>query len=132
MLALYDARNHAILSADTSSYSQDAVLRQTQPVGSLRLIAYVSRALTEIEQRYAQIEKEALTVTWACERFQGYLLGKKLKAEMDHKPLVPLLSTKPLDSVPVVVQPFRLCLMRYNFTISHVLGKELNTADMMS
>ena len=106
VLALYDARNHAILSADTPSYGLGAVLRQTQPDGSLRPIAYVSRALTETEQRYAQIEKEALAVTWACERFQGYLLGKKFKAEMDHKPLVPLLSTKPLDSVPVGVQPF--------------------------
>ena len=73
-LALYDARNHAILSADAPSYSLGAVLRQTQPDRSLRPIAYVSRALTETEQRYAQIEKEALAVTWACERFQGYLL----------------------------------------------------------
>ena len=106
VLALYDARNHAMLSADASLYGLGAVLRQTQPDGSLCPIAYVSRALTETEQRYAQIEKEALAVTWACERFQGYLLGKKFKAEMDHKPLVLLLSTKPLDSGSVGVQPF--------------------------
>lgn len=118
---------------DLPDLALGAVFRQTQPDGSLRPIAYVSRALTETEQRYSQIEKEALAVTWPCERFQGYLLGKKFKAETDHKPLVPLLSTKPLDSVPVRVQRFRLRrLMSYNFTISHVPGKELNTADMLS
>ena len=132
VLALYDVRNETILSADASSYGLGAVLRQTQSDGSLRPIAYVSRALTETEQRYAQIEKEALAVTWACERFQDYLLGTKFKAETDHKPLVPLLSSKPLDSVPVRVQRFRLRLMRFDFTISRVLGKELNTADALS
>ena len=64
-----------------SSYGLGAVIRQVQPDGSLRPIAYASRALTETEQRYAQIEKEALTTTWACERFQQYLLGKSFKIE---------------------------------------------------
>lgn len=131
-MALYDVRNETILSADASSYGLGAVLQQTQSDGSLRPIAYVSRALTKTEQRYAQIEKEALAVTWACERFQDYLLGTKFKAETDHKPLVPLLSSKPHDSVPVRVQRFRLRLMRFDFTISHVPGKELNTADALS
>lgn len=132
VLALYNAENETILSADASSYGLGAVLRQTQPDGSLRPIAYVSRALTETEQRYAQIEKEALAATWACERFQDYLLGTQFKIETDHKPLVPLLSSKPLDSVPVRVQRFRLRLMRFSFTIAHVPGKELNTADTLS
>lgn len=91
VLALYDGRNEA----DALSYGLGAVLRQTQPDGSLLPIAYVSRALTEMEQRYAQIEKEALAVTWAYERFQDYLLGTSFKVETDHKSLVPLFSSKP-------------------------------------
>ena len=57
VLALYDARHETTLSADASSYGLRAVLRQRQPDGSLRPIAYASRALTETEQRYSQIEK---------------------------------------------------------------------------
>ena len=52
--------------------------------------------MTPTEQRYAQIE-EALAVTWACECFSHYLRGAKFRVETDHKPLVPLLSTKLLD-----------------------------------
>ena len=31
--------------------------------------------MTLTEQRYTQIEKEALALTWACERFSDYLIG---------------------------------------------------------
>ena len=88
--------------------------------------------MTETEQRYAQIEKEALAITWACERFQHYLIGIHFHIETDHKPLVPLLSTKGLDEMSIRVQRFRLRLMRYQYSISHVAGKELCTADTLS
>jgi hypothetical protein len=132
VLALYDASRETVLSADASSYGLGAVLRQRQPDGNLRPIAYASRALTETEQRYAQIEKEALATTWACEKFQEYLLGTSFRVETDHKPLVPLLSTKALDVVPIRVQIFRLRLMGFSFTTVHVPGKELDTADTLS
>ena len=48
-----------------------------------------SRPMTEMERRYAQIEKEVFT-TWACEKF--YVLGPKFLIESDHKPLIPLLN----------------------------------------
>ena len=95
-------------------------------------MAYISRALTTTEQRYAQIKKEALAITWACERFQDYLIGIHFNIETDHKPLVPLLSTKSLDEMPLRIQRFRLRLIRYHYSISHVASKELCTADTLS
>ena len=47
--------------------------------------------------KYAQIEKEALAVTWACERSSNYVLGKSITIETDHKPLVPLLMKHTID-----------------------------------
>ena len=88
--------------------------------------------MTATEQRYAQVEKEALAFTWACERLQDYLVGLTFHIQTDHKPLVPLFSTKNLDELPIRIQRFRLRMMRFHFTISHVPGKDLGTADMLS
>ena len=132
VFSLYDAELDTTVSADASSYGLGAVLRQKQPNGDIRLVAYISRALTETEQKYAQIEKEALAVMWAAERFQDYLLGKHFTFETDHKSLVPLLSTKNLDEMPIRVQQFHLRLMRFSYSIYHVPGAELCTADTLS
>ena len=36
---------------------------------SWRPVAFASRSMSETEQRYAEIKKEALASTWACEKF---------------------------------------------------------------
>ena len=56
--------------------------------------------MSEVEQCYAQIEKEALACTWATKKFTDYLNGLNFTVETDHKPLIPLLSTKQLNSLP--------------------------------
>ena len=88
--------------------------------------------MSETETRYAQIEKEALAITWACEKFSTYILGKHIGIETDHKPLIPLLGNKHLDNLPPRVLRFRLRLMRFSYSIQYVPGKLLYTADTLS
>ena len=54
--------------------------------------------MTETECQYAQIDKEALAVTWACKKFANYIVCKRILIETDHKPLVPILNNKDLDT----------------------------------
>ena len=98
-LALYNPEAPTKISADASSYGLGAVLLQ-QANGDWRPVAYASRSMSETERRYAQIEKEALAATWACEKFSDFILSKHIEIETDHKPLVPLLGTKHLDNLP--------------------------------
>ena len=132
VLAMYSPSSDTCAAADASSFVLGAVITQLQPNGEWRPIAFQSRSMTPTEQRYSQIEKEALAATWACERFSHYLVGLPFRFETDHKPLVPLLSTKRLDELPPRIIRFRLRLMRYSFTIHHVPGKDLVTADALS
>ena len=133
VLAMYSPHRETLLSADSSSYGLGAVLLQRQEDGEFRPVAYASRSMNETEQRYAQIEKEALAITWAMERWRELLLGmENLKVETDHKPLIPLLSTKSLDELPARIQRFRIRLMKYSFKISHTPGKSMYTADALS
>ena len=127
LLALYDPAADTIVSADASSHGLGAVLLQ-KAESQWRPIAYASRSMTETEARYAQIEMEALAATWACEKFTPYIQGKTITLETDHKPLVPLLSHKNLDSLPPRILRFRLRLMRFDYEIKHVPGKSLHNA----
>ena len=100
ILAWYDPTADTKVSADASSFGLGAViLQRTESDSPWRPVAFVSCMMTDTEVRYAQIEKEALALTWACERFSMYLLGKSFILETDHKPLISLLSAKNLDSL---------------------------------
>ena len=132
VLTLFDPNLPTTVSADASSYGLGAVLLQQQKTGEQTPVAFISRSMSKAEQMYAQIEKEGLALTWSCERFSDYLLGLKFNLHTDHKPLVPLLSHKRLEELPIRIQRFRMRLMRYQFEISHVPGTELHIADALS
>ena len=94
VLALYHPNRPTTVSADSSSLGLGAALTQKQFDGNWRPAAYCFRSLSNAEQRYGQIEKETLALTWGCKRFNDYLLEKHFHAETDHKSLISLLGTK--------------------------------------
>ena len=83
MLALYDLNKETKVAADASSYGLGGVVLQRQPDDTWRPVSFLSRAMTPTETRYAQIEKEALALTWACERSWEYLVGKSICFHVD-------------------------------------------------
>lgn len=92
------------------------------------VIAYISRLLSETEKRYAQIEKEALALVWACDKFSDYLVGKLFKLETDHKQLVPIFTSKSLDDLTFRLQRLKMRMMRYRYEVPYVPSKELLVA----
>ena len=96
VLALYDPNKEPKVAADAPAFGLGGGVLQLQPDNSWRPVSFISRAMPPTETRYAQIEKEALALTWACERSWEYIVGKSISVETDHKPLVPLLSTRTL------------------------------------
>ena len=70
-----------------------------------------------------------VSFTWACERFSDFLVGLKFSIKNNHKPVIPLLSTKPLEELSVRGERFRLRMLRFAFNIVYVQGKNLIIAD---
>ena len=108
------------------------MLLQEQENGARKPVAFVSRSMTSTGQRDPQIEKEALTTSWACKKSNDFILGKDILIETDHKPLVPLFALKNLDELPPRIQRFRMRLMKYLFNICHIPWKDLIIADTLS
>ena len=87
--------------------------------------------MTQSGQNYAQIEKETLSVVFACEKFKEYLYGQNFLVENDHQPLKAIFS-KPLTKAPARIQRFLLRLQPYMFTFKFVPGKDIPVADTLS
>jgi hypothetical protein len=82
VLQYYDVKKDVTLPCDASQKGLGAAcLQDGVPV------AYASRALTQTQQGYAQIEKELLAVVFACNTFYDYVYGRRITVETDHKPL---------------------------------------------
>jgi len=74
------------MQSDASQHGLGTVLIQDgQP------IAYSSRSLTDVEGRYAQVEKEMLSIVHACKKLYPYIFGKGETVYNDHKPLEQIL-----------------------------------------
>ena len=97
-----------------------------------KAVAYASHPISTTEKRYLQIEKEALAVTWACDKFSCYIIGINVLIETDHMPLLSLQGTNHLDDLPPRILRFRLRLARIDYSIIHVPGKLLYTTATLS
>ena len=126
VLMYYDETKPLIIQCDASQKGLGAALLQNE-----QPIAFASRALTDTETRYAQIEKEMLAIVFAAEKFDQYTYGRTCIVHSDHKPLESILK-KPLISAPKRLQGMMMRLQRYNLKVQYVQGKLLYLADTLS
>ena len=131
VLAHFDLSKKIIIQANASSYGLGAALllesnKQTE------VAAYASRPLTEGEKKFCQIEKEALCLAFGAERFRDYITGADVTLETDHKPLVSILQTKPLEDLSLRLQRIRIRLMKYSYKVDYIPGSQLFLADALS
>ena len=127
VLKYYDVTEEVTIQCDASETGLGAVLLQNeQPV------AYASRALTDTETRYAQIEKELLAIVWATNKFDQYILGREVvHVESDHQPLKSVFS-KPIHKSPKRLQRMLMALQSYSLDIQYKKGALMWISDALS
>ncbi|RXN19979.1 Retrovirus-related Pol polyprotein from transposon 297 [Labeo rohita] len=126
VLRFYDHKKPLTIQADSSKDGLGACLLQAgHPV------CYASRALTDTEQRYAQIEKELLAILFAARKFHQYIYGRTVMVQSDHKPLENIMQ-KQLCKAPARLQRMLLQLQKYELNIAYTPGKHMHIADMLS
>lgn len=95
-----------------------------------KIVAYTSRSLSAVEQRYSQNKRDALASVWACEKFHLYVYGALFALVTDHKPLVHIFNN-PKAKPTALLERWNLRLQSYNFTIHYEPGKN-KSADYIS
>lgn len=95
-----------------------------------RPVTYRSRAFTDTEGRYSQLEKEAKAVEWGIftNQIYPYGLGDAFEVDTDHKPLVPLLSGY-RTTAPLRIERMRVRLQGFNFRVNYVPGKKAGSVN---
>ena len=126
MLAYIDSDKELVLQVDSSQDGLGVVMMQDG-----KPIEFTSRSLTPPERRWAQLEKELLSVVFGLERFDQYTFGRKVVIHNDHKPLAAILK-KPLSQAPRRLQVLILRLYRYDVEFKYVEGGKLVIADTLS
>ena len=125
-LRYFDPSLPVTIQVDASQVGLGAALLQNG-----KPIAFASKALTETECQYANIEREMLAAVFRAERFHTYIYGRSFMIKSDHKPLESI-SRKNLADTPPWLQHMKLCLQGYNFTIHYCPGKEMVIPDTLS
>lgn len=132
-LTHYDSLKPLILATDASNKGIGAVLMQKHD-GIEKPIAHASKTLTETQQKYSQIEREALAIIFGVKKFHQFLFGRKFFLVTDHKPLVSIFS--PEKHFPILtaqrLQRYAMILMAYQFEIEFKPTKDHGNADGLS
>ena len=115
---------------DASELGLGGVLYQQQEDKILRVIAFASRSLSNLEKHYHSLKLELLTFKWTIhEQFHEYLYGSTFEVYTDNNPLMYIMTTAKLDAT---IQRWVASLAGYMFKIFYQSGKQNIKADALS
>lgn len=135
VLHLYDPTLETLLETDSSSYGIAAVLMQRKDkYSSWYPVQYASRTLNCSERNYSNIEREALSVVFGCEKYKKFLLGTSFTIRNDQQPLRKLLAFD--AGVPTTcsarLQRWALRLSQFKYNLEYSKGENNVHSDCLS
>jgi hypothetical protein len=129
-LSYYDQSKDTELIVDASPVGLAAILTQKSDSG-MKVLSYASRALTDVEQRYPQVHREALALTWGILYYSVYLRGCKPFSVVSDNNTVVHIFNKTTSSPPPRIERMIMKVQQFCFKVVHKSGKD-NAADYLS
>ena len=86
-LAIFNRDFPIYIYSDASLEGMGAILKQPQPDGSIKPVAYFSKRFPVTQKNKKAIYLECIAIKEAIKRWQYWLLGNHFKVFTDHKPL---------------------------------------------
>jgi len=119
------------ISVDASDNGVGAVLFQPDTNEVLHPVCYYSYKFKAYQKSYSTIEKEALGMLLALEKFKVYLTATAhpITVNTDHNPLVLIENVKFIN---MRILRWALSLQPFNIKIVHIKGKRNGIADALS
>ena len=100
MLRFYDPTKKTFIYVDAHISGLSAILVQGDTIDDAQPVAFTSRATTNVERRYPQLDLEALAIDFGLRRFRQYLVGGPITDIItDHRPLVSIFSNTRSGSI---------------------------------
>ncbi|KAL4127163.1 hypothetical protein QTP88_011361 [Uroleucon formosanum] len=127
VLRNYDNTKDVIVQTDSSKFAIGCVLLQEG-----RPVCFKSKSLSETEINYGQVDKEFLSVLFACKVFHHYIYGRRVTVQTDHLPLISIMKKNINDIPSKRLQCIKVKLSRYDINLIHVPGKKMFIADALS
>ena len=98
----------------------------------MKPIYFASKALTETQRGYVEIEIESLAVAWAVENSTIFSMDATLYLRLtDQKPLEAILY-RSLNQAAPRLQHILIRTLPYNFTVRYIPGPKNQLADCLS
>jgi len=118
------------LKIDASEIGAGAVLfqRGDRPE-ERRIVSYASKKLSEMQKRYAAVERECLAIIWATDKFRPYLETRRFELLTDKSTLTWLHRAKDRNSK---LTRWSLQLANLDFSTAHVPGIQNKAPDLLS
>lgn len=127
ILVPFDITKEIFIQCDASSNGLGCGLIQDG-----KPISFASRSLSSAERNYAQIEKEMLSIIFACKKFHFYTYGRTVTVVNDHQPLLGIMKKEINKIASAKLQRMRLKLLNYDIRLQYAPGKTIVLADYLS